>query len=247
MTLYQLLAKVNFFAGKDKRGKTFKITEFNDLLPTVQDKLYNDELAVLVAGDVQNIPPYRLSITPLRPFISSSIISMNSGIGSLPSNYRRFVNLTANYREVDVITQSEFNSKRTSPFRRPSVNPFCYIVRLSVVMLPQDIPVIECNYFRDPTTPYYDYCQDSATLNDIYMPVGSRVYLNDSNVPCLYDNTGVLLASAVEKEGTYPIVSQTVELEWETIYHDKFVMSLLSAVGVNLDKADLAQYAEAKQ
>ena len=248
MTLDELYQKVNYFAGKDKRGKTFKIAEFNTILPTVQDALYSRELDKLVVGDLQNIPQSRLSITPLRPFIYSTSGDAVYGRYDLPTIYRRWILITIGGREVDVVTQSEFNRRSTSPFRRPDVRPFCYIVRQNVLLSDPDATSVEMQYFANPTTPYYDYCQDADTLNEVFMPVGSYIALNDDNVPTLYNSDSVVLFTPVTKDGvsTYPYTSQTVELQWEPIYHDKFVIAMLAAVGINLQQADLTQYAVGK-
>ena len=248
MTLDELYQKVNYFAGKDKRGRTMKVTEFNTLLPTVQDALYSRELDRLVVGDIQDVPQSRLSITPLRPFIQTTAGSVVLGKYNLPSTYRRWILISVAGRPLDVVTQTEYNRRSTSPFRRPAVRPFCYVVRSAIYVSDADVTDLDLQYFANPTTPYYDYCQDADTLNEIYMPVGSYIALNDDNTPTLYNSEGVEMFTPVTKDGvsTYPYTSRTTELQWEAIYHDKFVTEMLAAVGINLQQADLTQYATAK-
>jgi hypothetical protein len=76
------------------------------------------------------------------------------------------------------------------------------------------------------------------------MPVGSKVYLDNSTTPCLYDANGVLLATGVSKTGKYPIVSSTVELAWREDTHNQFISRILGKAGVSLSEMNIAQYAE---
>ena len=248
MTLDSLFAKLNYYSGKDKRGKTFKITEFNALLPTVQDALYNSELNIVTAGNVTRIPESRLSITPLRVFQkSTSPSSIEDGVLSLPADYRRYISVSGNYKEIEVVAQNTFNDRRTSVFRRPEERPFCYIAATDIVFCPNALSSVELQYFRTPTTPYYDYCQDASTLNEIYMPVGSVVKADEPGVYGLYDSSNNLIRMSVtHSSNSYPHTSTSVELEWEEIYHDKFVLAMLAMVGINIQMNDLTQYAEAK-
>lgn len=248
MTLNTLLTKLNYFSGKDKRGKTFKITEFNTLLPTVQDMLFAQELDKLLSGDVQNIPESRLSITPLRVFKASETFTVDDGFFPLPGDYVRYISVLNNYKEVNILPEKDVNSRRTSVMRNPSVRSFCYLTGTDIVLFPTNIGLTELQYFRTPTVPYFDYCQDVSTLNEIFMPVGSYVAEDEPGIQGLYDSTGSLIQmSVIHSSGIYPHTSTTIELEWEAIYHDHFVMAMLSLVGINIQMNELTQYAEAKQ
>ena len=247
MTIDGLYTKLNYLSGKDKRGKTFKITEFNTLLPTIQDSLFSKELDDLVKGDVMKIPESRLSITPLRPFKATDGKTVDDGSYQLPTDYVRWISVSAGYREVEIKTENDFNKIRTSVFRRPVVMPIGYFTATDIMIVPTNIGSTELQYFRKPLVPYYDYCQDTATMNEVFMPVGSVIHLDDAQVPCLYDSAGVLMKQTVEKAGVaYPYTSKTVELEWEAIYHDNFVLAMLALVGINIDKNELTLYSEAK-
>ena len=248
MTLNSLLNKLNYFSGKDKRGKTFKITEFNDLLPTVQDMLVNEELNKLLVEDIKNIPAARVSISPLRVFKKSEVKTVDDGSFQLPDDYVRYINVQKGLRNIDVVTEDTFNSKRSSVFRRPTVRPFCYISATDLMICPTNIGSTELQYFRKATVPYFDYCQDAVTLNEIFMPVGSVVRVGDDGQISLFDSAGTLIKQEVtHASAQYPHVSQTVELEWEPIYHDKFVLSMLALVGINIQMSELTQYAEGKK
>lgn len=247
MTLSALLDKVNFYAGKDKRGKTFKITEFNSLLPTVQDTLYSKELDDLTKGDIMKIPESRLSSTPLRPFKATDNKTVSDGDYQLPEDYVRWISVSAGYREVNIVTENDFNRIRTSVFRRTYTMPIGYFIATDIQVVPANIGQVQLQYFRKPAVPFYDYCQDSATLNEVFMPAGSVLKKNDAMVTCLYDSSNNVLQTAVEKTGvTLPYTSLTVELEWEAIYLDNFLLAMLALVGINIDKAELVQYAEVK-
>ena len=247
MPLNALLDKLNYLGGKDKRGKTFKIIEFNSLLPTVQDTLFNKELDDLTKGDVIKIPESRLSSTPLRPFKMTENKTVDDGSYQLPTDYVRWISVSAGFREVNIVTENDFNRIRTSVFRRTYTMPIGYFIATDIQIVPTNIGPVQLQYFRKPTVPFYDYCQDSATLNEIFMPVGSVLKNNDANVTCLFDSSNNVLQTAVEKTGvTLPYTSLTVELEWEPIYQDNFLLAMLALVGINIDKAELVQYAEVK-
>lgn len=267
MTLGVLLDKINYYSAKDKRGKTFKITEFNTLLPTVQDALYAEELGKLLVGDVQNIPESRLSISPLRVFKYQQSYTVDDGNAAIPTDYVRYISVSNDYHEVTVVTESEYNKRRTSVYRRPIIRPFCYFTATDIVPCPTNLGQLTLQYLRKPTTPYYDYCQDADTLNEIFMPVGSFIaYDTGTSQYILYDpSTATTLNDNVTKDGVVYVApsapvsggggtlsdalytSLTVELQWEDIYHDQFVLAMLALVGINIDKAELTQYAEAKQ
>ena len=247
MTLDTLLSKLNYYSGKDKRGKTFKISEFNMLLPTVQDTIYGTELDKLVVLDVKDIPADRLSISPLRPFKKQANETVDDGYFPLPADYVRYISISRGFRNMDVLTENEFNTRRTSVMRRPLIRPFCYITGTDIMTCPTNVGDTELQYLRKPLVPYFDYCQDGETMNEIFMPVGSYIALEDT-LYNLYDPAGLVIASDVTKDlVTFPYTSKTVELEWEPVDHDMFVMAMLALVGINIQMNELTQYAEAKQ
>lgn len=245
MTLDQLYQKINYFAGKDKRGRTFKVSEFNALLPTVEDSLFSKELDKLVVGDLQDIPQSRLSITPLRPFVRFTTLQVLQQVALLPTEYRRYISIQIGGRPASVVTQREFRSRSTTPLRRPTVRPYCYIDNISIKVSDTTATTLALDYFTNPAVSCYDYCQDENTLNEIYMPAGSRIVVLDDGTKALVSSTGVSLAAPVTKDGisTYPYNSKTVELQWESIYHDQIVMEMLAMVGINLQALELTQYA----
>jgi len=198
------------------------------------------------------------STIPLRPFKKSVELSLSSvGVASLPSDYVFYAGVSQFYesrqtpgtitpvpRPIDIVNEDEFTRRQGSIFTRAYEEPFCKIQATTISIIPYNIGPVQLEYYHTPATPYMDWCQATTNPNKIiYMPVGSRVYLDDALTPCLYDSNDVLLYSGVTKTGTYPITSQTVELEWESRIHEKFVYFLLTKIGLNLAEIDVAKYA----
>jgi hypothetical protein len=189
-------------------------------------------------------------------FKESKVLTAGTfGEVNLPTDYLQHISAQTIYagannsggnliRVIDIVSESEFAEKQSSIFTRADVFPFAKIFGSQIKVVPYDIEDFTFEYFRNPTLPYMDYCQDSASPTlMIYMPVGSSIYLDDANVPSLYDSSGTLIKSGVSKSGTYPIESQTVELEWPEDVHWRFVYFVLVKCAINLSEDKVAQMA----
>jgi hypothetical protein len=251
MTLDQILSAVNYYAGKDTRGRTMKITEFNILLPSVQESYYASELKPVIDD---NSPIWKF-ITHMGSDSTTMPLTVSAtGVALVPADYVKWIDMTFIYdgteRQVEVLDGFEFDNRKSHATEVPTRKyPIATFGGTTIRVAPKNMQYLNFTYFRKPTVPYYDYCQDAATLNEVYMPVGSYVDQGSPGEEDLYNSLGVVIATNVTKPYS-PITgktSQTVELEWEDRYHPQFVLRLGAMVGVNIQMADLTQYMEAKQ
>lgn len=260
MTLFQIYELAAYIAGKFLTGGALPPARVNLLFPQAQDEYYLGLLNEVIAASLRpELLDKVLATTPLRPFKKSEVLTVSSsGIAAFPSDYNRYITiarrveqstgtdaaLIQKVRILDVLSEDEFSRRQGSIFTRALAEPFCKITKDGLQAVPYDISSLLLEYFRPPLVPYMDWCQSTANPNRIiYMPVGSSVYLDDALVPNLYDSNDVLIEAAVTKSGTYPIVSTTVEYEWEAIYHEKFVYFILAKVGVNLAEGKVKEFA----
>jgi hypothetical protein len=264
MTLYQIWDLASYIAGKFSSGGSVPPARLNFLLPQVSDEYFLSLMNEIVAASVNDeLLNKILSTTPLRPFKKSVDISASSGgVATLPTDYNRYITLRQRFgtdgdtalpsppsaqtktRRIDIVSEEEFARRQGSIFTRGAVHPFAKVSNTAFMIVPYDIGSVNLEYFRPATIPFFDWCQDATNPNKIiFMPVGSRVYLDDALSPNLYDSNDVLLYTGVTKSGTYPIASQTVELEFESQFHHRFVYFILTKIGINLSEELVAKYA----
>lgn len=259
MTLDQILSTVNYYAGKDTRGNTMSVSEFNTLIPEIQELYYDKQL---------NPQPTEA----LRPFIrhmgvdsgTVPLVVSSSGLATIPSDYVRRISVTFIYdgveRPVEVLEPEEFDERKSNGIELPTRKyPIASFGSDVLRVNPKNLQFLNFTYYRKPLVPYYDYCQDADTLNQIYMPVGSRIVTGQTTGQYDLNLDGEILASNVTKGGVTDdtdtsvpptpgmifYTSQTVELEWEDRFHPQFVHMLLAMVGINIGLDNITQYAEA--
>jgi hypothetical protein len=252
MTLKTIFDLLNYIVAKNQSGNTMTIPNLNDLIPLAESEILNDELGKLIQSELTPISGELLSISPLRVFRKDMTFIGGTGIITVPSitptDYVRWVSLGALYggswRDIEVVAEREFNQRRGNVLYHPELKPFCRIMNTNFYFIPYDVSDITMTYIRKPVPAYYDYCQDSATLLNVYMPVGSTLVASQN---ATYDlvSGGLVLKSDVTKSGvTYPYTSISKELEWEDRVHQDIILHILSKVGLNLDKTQLVQYTE---
>lgn len=271
MTLDNLLSVVNYYAGKDTRGGTMKIDEFNVLLPAVQDSLCLNELSKKIITD--DSPMWKFIKHMGSDSTTMPLVIASTGMATVPSDYLHWIDMTFIYnsveRQVEILDGFVFNERKSNAIEEPTRRyPIATFGGTTIRFAPKNLQFVNFTYFRAPATPFYDYCQDADTLGEIYMPVGSYVKYADPlvstdpnidalppNPPpaafqqCLFDSDGNLLHANVIKTGVTALVtvtSTTVELEWESRYHPKIACMLLAMIGLNIDEVKLTEYAEAK-
>ena len=242
MTLYEIYSLVNYISGKFPSGGTIPPSRFNSLLVQVQDEYWSSCISVFrQSGD--------LTRTPLIAFKHTDMLTLSAmGGGDMPADYGEYIVAHSieggRQREVAIIGDVEFGRRKNDVFTRASVKPFARIDHGGIWVVPYDTAEVTIDYFSRPATPYMDVCQSAANPALIYyMPEGS--YMADvGGVYYLYDVDDNVLASNVAKTvNVLPYTSITVELEWPTKDHYRFVYMILSKVGINIGEKEVAQYA----
>jgi hypothetical protein len=197
-----------------------------------------------------------LTKTPLLPFKSSSVLTAGAmGEATLPTDYHDYLSAqtiafyqgtvgSARVVPIDIVGEETFFALQNSVTARAKIKPFARVSGTTMTVVPYDTFDFTLTYLKKQTAPYMDYCVDATNpTRIIFMPVGSKVQLDDAQVPCLYSSANVLLASNVIKTGAYPVVSQTVELEWSAQYHHKLTWILLSKLGITIDEQKVVELA----
>ena len=245
-------------------GQAIPPARLNLLAPQVQDEWYQSLLKEVIAASVRtDLLDIVLSTTPLKPFKKSADVAIAAtGIGPLPTDYNRYIavfqrvkitysgttgTITPHVRPVDIVSETEFARRQGSILTRADAQPFGKITATSLQVVPYDIGTIRLEYFRPPATPYMDWCQSAANPNRIiYMPVGSKLTGTSPTFDLIMETSSgeqVIEASVTKTGGANGYVSRTVEYEWETMYHEKFVYFMLSKMGINLSEIEVAKYA----
>ena len=95
MTLYQLWDLASYIAGKFPQGGAIPPSRFNILLPECQDEFVQSCLNEIIAASAnQELYNKVLSTTPLMPFKETdSILPSITGIGTLPADYLRYIDV----------------------------------------------------------------------------------------------------------------------------------------------------------
>jgi len=263
MTLFQIFETVNFISGKYPTGQTLTPDRLNTVFPYIQDKVFSEEMDLLLKASLGNVELLNrlLSTSILKPFKKQESVSVNSaGVGVLPVDYVRYLSGVASYgggyRTVDFVSEEDFRRKQGNVFTRADLNPFAK-VQGNLYAVPFDIASVIIDYLRKPLVPYFDCVQPSANPTQV-------IYLNPGNsVECSNAILGyfdVYKDQYSNSNGDDPLYSQvyyslpavagvayrsrTIELEWESYCHIKFVTRLLKMVGVNLDEKEVAAMAD---
>jgi len=247
MNLRQILDFINFTANKVQEGNTMSKDQFNTLLVTYNDRMFEDEFAAVeVQAKSQGLMVYDLlyNYSSLRPFRVRLGIATNGGAAPLPSNYKHYITFIGKYgsqeRDIEVVSEAVMNIRRTSILESPaSIKPYVCIYDTEMVFKPKDIGVapngIEMVYLRKPLTPFYDTCISESSGLEVYMPALSQIRAAGL-IYNLYESatSGVILESnVVSPTGVYPYTSQTVELEWDEKMQQQLINHLLYTFGVN--------------
>ena len=262
MNVSELYQYCNYMTNKDIRGNFTTPEQYNILLNTVNLELFKTEADKLfkkhLANQQANVTPLAL-ISPLRDLIEiQTDFTVADGAFDVPDDYKHFLSMMVHYggslRNLELVTEEEFNSIRTGLSRRNIVEYPAGVERSrKIYFLPNDIDLAErfgvgtqMVYIKLPTTPYYDYCIDSDG-NTIYMPDGYYVDLVAS-VYNLYDGDDTLIEANVTypNYSTSPTVSSTNQLDWGEDYHPYFAHRLLEKAGIPIKEELLEQFAQLK-
>ena len=250
MTVHDIFELVNYISGRHPSGAAITPARFNVLLPQCNMEYYASELR-------KGVRPY----SPLYPFKKTDTVTANSdGLALLPSDFGEMLvaatttNGQGNTgiprgRSIDIVNDIEFRSRQNSITSRQN-KPFGRIAGQYLEVVPKGIEDIDFDYLRLPANPYMDYCQSAANPNIIYfMPVGSTLVESQTQGQIDLALGNAVIQSNVAKSGVSANVpnplytSETVELEWNDIYHTHLLYMVLTKIGVNLSEEMVAKYA----
>lgn len=262
MTLTNIYKLINYIADKYQDGETFTPGDFNILIEAADQEMYMEELDKIknllqMEGRV-NLSDL-VDASPLQDFKERTTVTISDGaynsIFNLPSDYVYRISLMITqtvYQRVEFMTDDQLAIRRMDLISKPlAIYPAAVIYDTYV----QVFPLIDRSYsgdfvyLKETTKPYFDYCRDSDG-NVIPMPVG---YYVSYNAPLGYHILYDASDNVVENNVTYPnfttspSTSQTVELEWKTIYHTKIIQRILTKAAINLDDRAIEQYAQIQQ
>jgi hypothetical protein len=154
-------------------------------------------------------------------------------------DYGYWLSLITNYnsktKSIDILTDQELDDRRTNSLSLPlDEYPAAIINNNLINIYPNDITSAEFTYLRKSLTPIYDYYID-ANANEIYLQPGTSHTLEGGEI-----------GSAGQTSGG--VDSNTVELDWDELFHVAFCNEVLSRVGINLKDGMVEQYInQAKQ
>lgn len=211
MNLYELYKAVHDRLAKDKNGNALTPEMFNVALASVNDTLYEKELAGV--KDEQ---------APIQYFRAEADLKANQ----LPANYRQYISILLNGKQGDVKTPKDYDSY-TINVLRPLATERPVVAFYQNYVLPQS-GAYHLTYYRLADTPYMDYCID-ANGDVVYMPVDS--VLTNGTLTLDGETLGTGLEHLTDGLNHN---SQTVELDWRRDYHQNFVDALCEWGAFNL-------------
>jgi len=161
MTVDQIYKSVQAQAAKSRTGYS-SAAEFNLQLKLAEELLYDFHTSNL---------PRQPSIDALRAFNKFEDVAIDSGLGNLPSDYRRYIgaifkkfyagacatdNVTERYR-THLIQPHELPFARLSPIRggKTRARYSVCLVDGGIEVLPNEKGTLELTYYRKPTYAVY--------------------------------------------------------------------------------------------
>lgn len=251
---------INYLATKENRGNTITPEEFNNLLHvsmmeyvTNEYKFYEtDQKSTDVLGCIRK--QLGGQFNPIK---------VEKGLAALPSDYYRasscgyYVTKEINgeqvsqYIVIDILSDAEYNARKNSYIIESGTYPFCRIVNNERVMSefphgfiefePKTLVAVEFAYLSEVPAAYYDYCIGIATMEEIYMPVGSVI----NNMNNLMLGTTVLYTNVYHVSNpVLPYTSRSVEMVFEDDQQLQIARHLTRHMGINLKDAELFQASE---
>lgn len=251
MTLAGIFNLLNYIGGKELTGNAFTLDQYNLLLEHCTVEIKGEEYDKIFALTVQEQPKGLsefLTTSMLRPFVKekSLPVDIDHGQTDVPEDYEKWISgfkiYKGNFRNVELVGNDLFNIRSSSIAYRADVHPFGRMVNNLFYFVPYDLSDIEVTYVRKSGIPFLDFCQDSATMEEVLMPKGSQI----SVAGVLIDGSGTVSNSSVFKSGaTLPYTSLTVELEFEQWTHYKFISRILSKLSIPIGEDKITEYAMA--
>ena len=242
MTLDQIVNYVNYICVKENSGSTFTPDQINLVFPVANVNMFNRRVQEAQVLGLQYKIPFSQALyehAALREFHIPESITFTTGsfdLTTLTNTYAYWLSLIAHYngedRQIELLPDKIFADRRTNIItsRKIKKYPIAMTEGNNIKVLPNDITTAEFTFMKKPATPVYDYYYD-ANANLIYLAVGASHTL-----------TGGEVGSAGQTSGT--VTSNTVELEWNSLFHVEFCNEVLAKVGIALKDEQLRTYAK---
>lgn len=115
----------------------------------------------------------------LRPFKSSTSITITAGSGNLPADFFHATGVigvkSGSNVEMDIVTDLELEKRMTNTITVPSATyPVCRILGATISVVPTAaVDTVTLYYYKKPTQPVIALTADSTTELDIYYSAGS--------------------------------------------------------------------------
>lgn len=240
MTLNQILKYVNYICQKENSGSTLKPNQLNFILPASSVNMFNRKVQEAQMLAIQSKIPFNKTLyehVALREFHVLENITITAGsfdMATLSNSYAYWLSMITLYngthREIEILTDKDLTDRRTN-LLAPQLEdyPGAMILGNIIKVFPTNITSAEFVFMKNPVTPVFDYYYD-ANFNLIYLAVGTSHLLATGEV-----------GSAGQTAGT-TVTSNTVELDWNQLWHIEFCNEVLQKVGINLKDVQIEQY-----
>lgn len=226
---------------KDKRGLSFSPSDFNSILPQVNQRIWR--------LNYHNFEASKLSMDELGSLkIVDYTINLVGGVGILPTNYFHLAgdpwynHPTEGRRKIDLITTLEHGNREMDYLSKATaLYPTCYMGYyttgndMAIYVTPSTCTPIYITYLRQTIDPYLDYYVNDTTLEITYMAEGATVAIPLGST----SRSGV--------SGIANVVSLTKNFEWHPHDEPQILAQLLQSIGISLPDELLVQVGNANE
>lgn len=254
---------INYLGSKENRGNTIPPEEFRDILQVAMIEYLTAEYKFFETDQKSTD-----SLGCIRKKMGGigSPMQVTKGLAALPSDYNRAVSCgyiatkkirgteVSQFVEIDILSDAEFTSRKNSYIIKSNTYPFCKIVRNKKVssdfpngyieFSEKDMVGVEFTYLTEVPGAYYDYCIGVTTLEEVYMPVGSRIVVAGA-INNLVQGSTILYSNVYHVDNpVIPYTSRSVEMVFPEDQQVQIARHMLRQMGVNLKDEQLFQAVE---
>jgi len=248
MNVSEIYTLVNYIANKDKSGLAFKINRYNQILEILDPDFFKRK--------IEEFELYRRGseTPPNEAMFSSKLLRDLKRIETVtvPVNNRININTLTRfayaigmigykggrYLKIEFVSDEEYDDRREDSILDPyDDNPIATMAQNFIYITWAGFATrdVELAYYSYPETPFCDYYLDVNGVMQFLNAGATHVWVTGEK-----DSSGV-----AHTIGDANWTSLTVELTYEIDLHWEFMMNILTAAGIKLEKPIVTQYAEA--
>lgn len=251
--LGELLDFANFLVKKEKEGNSITPEQYNIILPGISYELFHEFWKTY--EETQTITDSVVRFRRDHTLLISGGVSTN-----FPTDYFHLSSLlTPDDKAFDIVTDLEWSLRLDDPVLLPTTDyPIARLIMYDnesasgsvaptvhskqIEIRPITLNNLLLEYIKLPNEPFYDYCVDNTTDEQIYMQPGWQI----DAAGALRNANGGTVASAVTHPDSpaLPYGSQSVEIDFEDQDHIRFAYLLTQKLGVNLPDQVPLQYSQ---